>query len=140
MLYFHKNFYYNIQRKILARYPSKSNLKIKGSDNSLFFGICDNKKISNIFKEIFNVNDIHQISNLSFLMKFLDEKVNVDLNVNNQGQIQIKICGDGTMRKLLNLYIFYSDYVGEEENLLLVLDFKEMTINFTDSFISINDN
>ena len=124
--------YYDIERKTIGRYPSKSNLLMKGSDNSLYFGIKENKEIASIFCKMFNVKKIDLISGLIFSMKCGQEIVNVNLNINFQGQIQIKIPKDGALNRLTNLYSFQKMQPIDFTKRIVVIDFLNNQIRFKD--------
>ena len=47
--------YYDIEKQTIARFPSNSNLLLKGSDNSLYFGMTSNSSIKKIFCDFFLV-------------------------------------------------------------------------------------
>lgn len=124
--------YYDIERKCIGRYPSNSNLLMKGSDNSLYFGIKDNVKTTDIFCRLFNVKKIEDISGLSYTMKCGNETVNVVVNVNFQGQIQIKIPKDGALNRLTNLYSFEKMEAIDFTKRIVVIDFFKKEIRFKD--------
>ena len=52
--------YYDSDKKVIARYPSKSNLLLKGADNSLYFGMTSNSDVDKIFCKIFSVSNINE--------------------------------------------------------------------------------
>lgn len=124
--------YYDIERKSIGRYPSNSNLLMKGSDNSLYFGIKDNVKTADIFCRLFNVKKIEDISGLTYTMKCGNEIVNVVVNVNFQGQIQIKIPKDGALNRLTNLYSFEKMEAIDFTKRIVVIDFLKNEIRFKD--------
>lgn len=125
-------FYYDIERKIIARFPTKSNIKPHGSDNSLYFGMVGNDEIVSIFCKLFDVKKIGDISSKNFDMKCGMETVNVCCNLNSEGQIQIKIMKDGTMSRLTSNYSF--DHMKEFDftKMLIVVDFLNKEIRFKD--------
>lgn len=129
-----KFFYYDIERQTIARFPTNSNLLLKGSDNSLFFGMKSDDKLCKLFSEFFRVPKIDDIKGLNFDMKFgsSDEFVNVQVNLNAQGQIQIKICKDGTMGKLAEDYSFIKMKQFDFAKMLIVVDFQNKEIRFKD--------
>jgi hypothetical protein len=123
-------FYYDIEAKTIARFPSKSNLLPNGSDNSLYFGMRSSEMICSIFCQLFGVNDIAEISGLNFDMKCGDEIVNVVLNLNKQGQVQVKIMKNGTISRLTTNYSFSEMKEFDFTKMLLVIDFKNKEIRF----------
>lgn len=125
-------FYYDIEKQTIARFPSNSNLLLKGSDNSLYFGMTSNSSIKKIFCDFFKVKDINSINGLNFDMSCGGEIVNVIVNLNAEGQIQIKICKDGTMGRLASNYAFNEMKEFDFKKMLIVVDFKHKEIRFKD--------
>jgi hypothetical protein len=125
-------FYYDLEEKSIARFPTKSNIKPRGSDNSLYFGMVGNEEIEMVFCKLFEVKKIIDISNKNFDMKCGTENVNVCCNLNAEGQIQIKIMKDGTMCRLTSNYSFdqMKDY--DFTKMLIVIDFNNKEIRFKD--------
>lgn len=123
-------FYYDLERKTIARFPTKSNIKSHGSDNSLYFGMVGTNEIEEIFCCLFNVKRIGEISNKNFDMKCGSENVNVICNINGGGQIQIKIMKDGTMCRLTNYYSFNQMQMYDFTKMLIVVDFSNKEIRF----------
>lgn len=123
-------FYYDTERKTLARFPSKSNLLPHGSDNSLYFGMKSNDEVSKMFCEFFNVKKIDNINGLNFDMSCGGEIVNVVINLNAEGQIQVKICKDGTMGRLTSNYSFDEMQEFDFTKMLIVVDFMHKEIRF----------
>ena len=124
--------YYDLERKTIGRYPSNSNLLMRGSDNSLYFGIKDNAKTVEVFCQLFKVKHIDDISGLTFSMKCGNENVSVIVNVNYQGQIQIKIPKDGALNRLTNLYSFEKMESIDFTKRIVVIDFLNKEIRFKD--------
>ena len=124
--------YYDLERKTIGRYPSNSNLLMKGSDNSLYFGIKDNAKTVEVFCQLFKVKNIDDISGLAYSMKCGNEIVDVVVNVNFQGQIQIKIPKDGALNRLTNLYSFEKMEAIDFTKRIVVIDFSKNEIRFKD--------
>jgi hypothetical protein len=125
-------FYFDIEEKQIARFPTNSNLYSTGSDNSLYFGMTRNENITSIFCKLFNVNSIESIKGLNFDMKCGDEIVNVVLNINKYGQIQVKIMKNGTISRLTTNYSFNEMKEFDFTKMLLVVDFKKKEIRFKD--------
>ncbi len=125
-------FYYDLERRTIARFPTKSNIKPHGSDNSLYFGMVGNKELENIFCSLFDVKHISNISNKNFDMQCGDEVVNVVCNLNAEGQIQIKIMKDGTMFRLTTNYSFDRMKEFDFTQMLIVVDFLNKQIRFKD--------
>lgn len=123
-------FYYDCEKQTIARFPSNSNLLMKGSDNSLYFGMKSNEIVKKILCDFFNVKNIDQINGLNFDMSSGGEIVNVIVNINADGQIQIKICKDGTIGRLASNYAFNEMIDYDFTKMLLVVDFKHKEIRF----------
>ncbi len=96
--------YYSIRGRTLGRAPSKSNIKPTCSDNSLYFGMITDEKITSIICEMFGLNNINEFSGKRERFVYQDFSVWVSTNINKQGQIQIKIEGNGSMYKLLTMF------------------------------------
>ena len=126
-------FYYDLESKAIARFPTKSNLILKGSDNSLYFGMITNDRACEVLRKLFKVKKIEDIENTVFKMACGNNDVDVVFNINAQGQLQFKLLKDGVMNKLAGDYAFKNDYRHEFTKMLLVLDFKNLTIRFKDS-------
>ena len=125
-------FYYDLENKTVARFPTKSNIKPHGSDNSLYFGMVGNKEVESIFCKLFDVKTITNVSNKNFDMQCGDETVNVVCNLNAEGQIQVKIMKDGTMFRLTNNYSFDRMKEYDFTKMLIVVDFLNKQIRFKD--------
>lgn len=115
--------YYDIERKTIARIPSKSNLLLKGADNSLYFGIKSNTEIAKVFCNIFSVTNIKKIQDLKYGLSFCGEIVDVFLNINKDEQIQVRFPGDGTIGRLLSKYADAEKEEIDYSQALIVLDF-----------------
>lgn len=125
-------FYYDIENKTVARFPTNSNLKLIGSDNSLFFGMTKDKNVYSLFADFFEVKKIEDLSGAKYTMKCNSEDVDVALNINGEGQIQIKICKDGTIGRLANMYMFDKMEEVDFTKMLIVIDFLNNEIRFKD--------
>lgn len=125
-------FYYDVERKTIGRFPSKSNLLVHGSDNSLYFGMTSKKEVVDIFCLLFGVKKIDEIHGLNFDMNSGNELVNVVININKEGQIQIKIMKDGTMARLAENFAFDQMNNFDFTKLLFVVDFNKREIRFKD--------
>lgn len=123
-------FYYDINKKTIARFPSKSNLLAKGSDNSLYFGMTSNEDVKKIFCEFFEKKNIKEISGLNFTMTCGYDNVNVVVNINGEGQIQVKLMKDGTMNRLTSDYSFNEMKQFDFTKMLIVIDFKNKEVRF----------
>lgn len=124
--------YYDIERKTIARFPTKSNLLPHGSDNSLYFGMVGNAEIETVFCRLFEVNKIFEVSRKNFDLKCGSEMVNVCCNLNADGQIQIKVMKDGTMSRLTSNYSFDKMKEFDFTKMLIVIDFINKEIRFKD--------
>lgn len=125
-------FYYDNEKMTIARFPTQSNLLQKGSDNSLYFGMKQNEDIAKIFVNFFKKKNIDEINGLNFDMQCGDDQANVVVNLNAEGQIQIKICKDGTMGRLTDNYAFNMMKEYDFTKMLLVVDFNNKEIRFKD--------
>lgn len=126
--------YYDVDRQTIARTPTKANLLSRGSDNSLYFGITTNEAVCKIFCDFFKVNKIEEINSLNYDMSCGGEIVNVVINLNAEGQIQIKICKDGTIGRLTSNFAFAEMVEYDFTKMLLVVDFKHKEIRFKDPY------
>ena len=126
------SFYYDLDKRTIARFPTKSNLIQKGSDNSLYFGMITNRKANKVLRDFFGVKNLATFSGTVFSMTCGSNDVDVTFNVNTQGQIQLKLSKDGILYKLTNDYAYKSMTVCDFTNVLLVFDFKNKEIRFKD--------
>lgn len=129
---FSKNgvYYYDLDKKTIARFPTKSNLAPHGSDNSLYFGMISSLESCDIFCKLFDVDKIDKVSGKNFDMRCGYDDVNVICNVNAQGQIQIKLAKDGTMHRLTSNYAFDEMQEFDFTNMLIVIDFLNKEVRF----------
>ena len=125
-------FYYDLEKMTIARFPTKSNLILKGSDNSLYFGMVSNKKVYEVLCKFFKVKRIEGIANTVFKMTCGNNDVDVIFDINAQGQLQFKLSKDGAMNKLASDYVFKSNRSYDFTKMLLVLDFNNLIIRFKD--------
>lgn len=123
-------FYYDFNNQTIARIPTKSNLKYKGSDNSLYFGTISNIGSKEIFCELLRKKSIDKINGLNMKMMGYGIPVDVNFNINKEGQIQIKVMHDGMMRKLFEKFQLTIKESIEESKVLIVIDFKNFDIRF----------
>lgn len=121
--------YYDIESKIIGRKPTVSNLKEYGSDNSLYMGLIE-KKSQNIICSIFNVENIDDFSNKKYNMNFYGEEIEVECNINKEGQLQLKVLGEGHMYYLLSKYERNVKEIENKDNLVILLNFENMEILF----------
>ena len=56
--------------------------------------------ITGIIKEMFSYNSIEEFKDNTYFMYSYGSLVTVNTNINNDGQLQIKICGNGTIRSI----------------------------------------
>jgi hypothetical protein len=125
-------FYYDLEKKTIARFPTKSNLLLTGSDNSLFFGLKTNKDLCELMATFFDQSNINKIAGLSYDFQVGDLKFNVIININDEGQIQIKIGGNGTMGTLAENYAFSEMKQIDFSKMLIVVDFINKEVRFKD--------
>ena len=90
------------------------------------------KEVCKMFCEFFNVKKIEDIGGLSYKMMCGYEKVDVVVNLNKEGQIQIKLMKDGTMASLADNYLVEHMVQLDFTKMLLVVDFKNKSIRFKD--------
>ena len=105
---------------------------MSGSDNSLFFGLTSDANLCDLLCEFFSVSKIENISTLTYKMKCGKETVDVALNVNAEGQIQVKVCKNGTMGRLASNYAFEEMKEIDFTQWLIVVDFARKEIRFKD--------
>lgn len=123
-------FYYDLERKTIARFPTKSNIKPYGSDNSLYFGLSSVQEIKSIFCSLLDVSKISEIINKKYSMKCGNEIVDVYFNINREKQVQIKIMNDGTMCRLTNNYSFDQMQEFDFTKMLIVVDILNKEVRF----------
>ena len=124
--------YYDAYKKILARCPSKSNLLLKGADNSLYFGIATNNEVAKIFCKIFNVSSVKKIQDLKYDLSFCGEIIEVFININAEGQVQVRFNNDGTIGRILSRYADEELRNIDFTKMLLVVDFCHKEIRVKD--------
>lgn len=130
--------YFDYELQTIARQPTKSNLRSKGSDNSLYFGIASSLEICNILCKFFHVKKIGDLQGKTFSMKCGYSNVTIEFNINKQGQIQSKMIldnsKDGVMNSLFMDYILnYNGTINGTINtnhFLIILDFLNQKIRF----------
>jgi len=127
-----KTYYYDLNSNSIARFPTNSNLLAKGSDNSLYFGNCGSEKVQKVFCDILSLDDINDMINLKFNMTCNGENVEVQLNINDDGQVQVKIAKDGLMFRLATNYSFKKMKEFDFTKMLMVIDFKKLEIRYKD--------
>jgi hypothetical protein len=123
-------FFFDEKNKVIGRVPTLSNLKIQGSDNSLYFGSIDNFEVASVFCDIFEIKNITEFDKKSYMMDLNGFKYKILTNINNDGQIQIKVCGDGSIADLFAKYQVFQGYHHGQTESVLFFDFLNMTIYF----------
>ena len=123
--------YCDYECKIIGRVPSPSNLSESGSDNSLYFGVKTNEECCEIICKVLDIPFISSFSGRSFMMDFYGENIEVQTNINNGGQLQFKIVGNGQMHHLLEKYQETNKYLITND-FIIFLDFINMRIIFED--------
>lgn len=121
--------YCDYDGKIIGRTPSPSNLSESGSDNSLYFGMKTNEKCSEIVCKILDIPFISSFSGRSFNMDFYGENIEVQTNINNDGQLQFKIVGNGQMHHLLQKYQEINKHLITKD-FIIFLDFMNNRVLF----------
>jgi len=121
------------KNKVIARRPTKSNLKKYGSDNSLYFGLATDSIVVKTVCQILSIPSLKVFKeNISFKMKCGSFNVNVITNVNEEDQIQLKIQKNGLLYLLFEEWCLMKGLLESEviDNLIIVFDFKNMEIRF----------
>lgn len=122
--------YYDINKKIIGRIPTASNMKEYGSDNSLYFGQVTEPKIKNIIFKILDITDLSEFVTKKYYMKFYEDDIEIERNINKEGQVQFKIVGNG---KMYGLYKKYEKIIGTKitfKKIVILLNFEKNTIFF----------
>lgn len=122
--------YHNIEKALIGRIPTKSNLKNSGSDNSLYFGTIANENMIMILCDVFHLRDLSAFGNRQYIFKAYGKNVSVKTNINNDGQIQFKFDSDGTMGNMFYDYLFFSMHKVDPDEVILVLDFNNKIVYF----------
>lgn len=124
--------YYDVEKKTIARFPTKSNLIDASSDNSLYFGLVGNEEVEKVICSILDVTNINEMSGKKYNMKCGSEIVNVICNINSQSQIQIKVAKDGSMGKLASDYAYNRMKEYDFTKMLIVVDFANCELRIKD--------
>lgn len=122
--------YYDVDKQVLARKPSKSNLLKVSSDNSLYCGVIGNKQSEKMLCAIFGLKKISMFDGLSIDMDGYGINCKVYLKISKQNQMQIKIGDDPVMHDLFNAYLLEMMEELTNEDVLLVIDVKNKKIRF----------
>lgn len=121
--------FYDIEAKIIGRHPTNSNILETGSDNSLYMGLNNNSDSIRIICSVMGLDNIDDFNQKSLNMSFYGEDVEVQCNINNDGQLQYKIVGNGKMYELLTKYERNIGKI-DHEKLLILMDFNNYEIFF----------
>ena len=122
--------YFDIEEKKIARIPTESNYKSCGADNSLYFGIFGSSPFENVFEQIFNTKKLSAIDKKIFELKSYDDSiVKIQLNINHEGQIQLKFI-EKRMIDCYNDFILLSGSDNDKSKYLMILDFSEYKVKF----------
>lgn len=124
--------FYDLDSKIIGRHPTDSNILESGSDNSLYMGLNSNNNSVQLISKIMDLNNINEFSGKSFVMSFYGESVDVQCNVNHEGQLQYKIVKNGKMHELLSKYERNIGPINKDK-LLIMMDFTNYEIFFEES-------
>lgn len=124
--------FYDLESKLIGRHPTSSNILESGSDNSLYMGLTSNVDSVELICSIMNLNNIEDFSNKTFNMGFYGDNVEIQCNVNHEGQLQYKIVGNGKMYELLTKYERNIGPINRDK-LLIILDFINQEIYFEES-------
>ena len=121
--------YFDLEKRAIGRAPTQSNMKNYGADNSLYFGIVGKSSLEEPIKKILRVEDLNQASGRSFPFCCYGEDVSIVLNINAEGQIQLKF--DGTsMFMCFAALRFESPSTPSWEDYIIVLDFEHLRMMF----------
>lgn len=121
--------YYEIDNKTIGRMPSNSNLKTNGSDNSLYLGMKKNEQLCDIICKIFKYSSIDEFDGKEFDMKsYGGIDVMVSTNINNDGQIQIRINKNGMMRDIYTEFLLEQEDDIQPQDVIIVVDFINMNV------------
>ena len=124
--------FYDLESKIIGRHPTNSNILESGSDNSLYMGLINNIDSINLINHIMGLSNIGEFNNKSIMMGFYGDPVEVQCNINKEGQLQYKIVGNGKMFELLEKYEKNIGVINRDK-LLIMLDFNNNEIFFEES-------
>lgn len=85
--------YYDVDKRVLGRKPTRLNIAFDSPDNSLYFGIKESlpKEFSISVVEKITGISINDFVDFSFKMRWNNEPVTLETNINRQGQLQLKI-------------------------------------------------
>lgn len=121
--------YYDTDLKIIGRIPTNSNINESRSDNSLYMGLITNDEIKRIICDIFDIKKIYDFNNKSYIMRFYDEDIRIESNINGDGQIQLKIVGNGQMNYMYKKFIDLNNDLYDKK-IAIFLDFKNKEVFF----------
>ena len=124
--------FYDLESKIIGRHPTASNLLKSGSDNSLYMGLKNSDESVDLILKTMELESIDDFNNRSIWMNFYGDSVEVQCNVNHDGQLQYKIVGNGKMYELLEKYENIMGGV-DRDKLLIMLDLSYNEIYFTEN-------
>ena len=124
--------FYDLETKIIGRHPTGSNLLKSGSDNSLYMGLTSSDDSVKLISQIMGLNSISDFNGKSIWMSFYGERIEIQCNINHDGQLQYKIVGNGKMYELLEKY---ENNIGSinRDKLLIMLDFSNSEIYFDEA-------
>ena len=122
--------YFDVDKQVIARKPSKSNLLKVSSDNSLYCGVVGNKESEKMLCAIFRLKKISMFDGMSMDMNGYGISCKVYLKISKQNQLQIKIGDDPVMYDLFNAFLLETMESLTNEDVLLVLDIKNKMIRF----------
>jgi len=120
--------FFSVNDKMIGRIPTKSNLKRNGSDNSLYLGMSNNELIQALIKKIFSYSDIEEFNNKNFEMRSYGHLFEVITNINNEGQLQLKIGGNGTMHSIFVSYQMFKEKNINLDEIIILVDFKNNVV------------
>lgn len=129
------NIYFDYEKKIIGRVPTPSNLKENGSDNSLYMGLKNNDKSAGLICNLFSINKIDDFSNRTFYMNYYDEFIELQTNINHDGQLQFKVVGNGKMHNMISKYEKIVKNKVNTDNIIIFLNFEDNEIYFSETTV-----
>ena len=90
--------------------------------------MTSNSDVDKIFCKIFSVSNIKKIQDLKYDLSFCGEIIEVFININAEGQIQVRFNNDGTIGRILSKYEDAEHEKIDFTKMLLVVDFSHNEI------------
>ncbi|MBU0996951.1 MAG: hypothetical protein KKE16_02785 [Firmicutes bacterium] len=115
--------YFNIQKKILGRKATNSNLHPTASDNSLYFGLLDQPLVCDLISQVLSLSNILDFNGHNYVMDAYGLKINVYTRINSQGQLQIMLKGNTTMHEIYMQYVLKMKQNLDKNKTIFLIDF-----------------